>query len=84
MLRCQSTLTAMATRTAQLATKLDSRDPAVGLPAVAALRSLLEDVEAAHVRHARNRGWSWEAIAGALGVSRQAVHRKHAKRGGRR
>jgi hypothetical protein len=76
-------LTAMVTRTAQLATKLDSRGPAVGVPAVAALRSLLEDVEAAHVLHARDRGWSWEAIAGALGVTRQAVHRKHAK-GGRR
>jgi hypothetical protein len=77
-------LTAMSARTARLATELDSRDPAVGLRAVAALRSLLEDVEAAHVRHARNRGWSWEAIAGELGVTRQAVHRKHARRGERR
>lgn len=72
----------MVTQTAQLASQLDSRDPAVGLPAVAALRSLLEDLEALHVQHARAQGWSWEAVADALGVTRQAVHRKHAKRGG--
>ena len=25
-------------------------------------------------------GWSWNDIAASLGVSRQAVHKKHAKR----
>jgi DNA-binding XRE family transcriptional regulator len=34
------------------------------------------------VRRARNRGLTWAAIAGALGVSKQAVHQKHG--GGRR
>ncbi len=71
----------MASRTAQLAADLDCRDPAIGLPAVAALRSLLDDIETMQVQHARQLGWSWESIAGALGVSRQAVHRKHARRG---
>lgn len=52
-------------------------DPAVGLAAVRALRGLLEALEAMHVANARNRGWSWQAIADALGVSRQAVHQKH-------
>ena len=33
------------------------------------------------MENARERGWSWQQIADALGVSRQAVHKKH---GGRR
>ncbi|MDH2424238.1 hypothetical protein [Sphaerisporangium sp. TRM90804] len=64
----------------ELAEAVDSRDPATGLAAVAALRRLLEELEAAHVAHARARGWSWEAIAAALGVRRQSAHRKHAHR----
>ena len=71
------------TQAAALATSLDSHDPAVGLAAVAALRRLLDDIEAAHVQHARRQGWTWEAIAGSLGVTRQAVHAKHARRGER-
>lgn len=57
---------------------LDARDPAVGLAAVAALRRLVDDLEAAHVANARTAGWSWEAVARALGVRRQSVHAKHA------
>jgi transcriptional regulator len=44
------------------------------------LRRLLEELEALHVRDARAKGWSWEAIAAALGVTRQSAHRKHARR----
>ena len=44
--------------------------------------SLLESLEALQVDNARDRGWSWQQIAGALGVSKQAVHKKHG--GGRR
>jgi hypothetical protein len=62
-----------------LAARLDARDPAVGLPALAALRRLLDDLEAAHVARARSAGWSWADIADALGVSRQSVHKKHAR-----
>jgi hypothetical protein len=54
-----------------------STDPAVGLAAVRSLRGLLEALESMHVGNARDRGWSWQAIAEALGVSRQAVHQKH-------
>ena len=54
-----------------------SEDPAVGLRAVGALHRLAEQVEAIHVRLARERGWSWEQIADALGVSRQSVHAKY-------
>jgi hypothetical protein len=62
----------------KLAGAASSKDPAVGLRAVSALRGLLENLEALQVENARDRGWSWEQIAGALGVSKQAVHKKHA------
>ncbi len=58
---------------------LPSDDPAVGLRAVGALHRLAEQVEAAHVKLARDRGWSWEQIGDALGVSRQSVHAKYGK-----
>jgi hypothetical protein len=64
----------------ELAAAADSRDPATGLAAVAALRRLLEELEALHVHNARDQGWSWEAIADALGVKRQSAHKKHARR----
>ena len=73
-------LTAMTRSAADLAGDLDSADPAVGLRAVAALGRLLEQLEALHVRNARARGWSWQDIADALGVTKQTVHRKHARR----
>ena len=72
----------MPTETSELAESVESRDPAVGLRAVAALRELLERLEALHVENAREQGWSWQQVGAALGVSRQAVHKKHgAKRG---
>jgi hypothetical protein len=61
-----------------------SRDPAVGLGAVAALRQLVDELEELHVDNARAVGWSWQAIAEALGVTRQSVHKKHHVRRGRR
>jgi DNA-directed RNA polymerase specialized sigma24 family protein len=62
----------------RLAAAAASRDPVVGLHAVAALRRLLETLETLQVTNARDQGWSWQEIATALGVSRQAVHKKHA------
>ena len=69
-----------------MAAAVDSRDPATGLAAAAALRRLVEELESLHVGNARAQGWSWEAIASALGVRRQSAHKKHAGRiaGGRR
>jgi hypothetical protein len=64
----------------QLAAAADSSDPRTGLRAVAALRRLLEQLEALQVDNARQHGWSWQEIAEVLGVSRQAVHKKHAGR----
>jgi hypothetical protein len=66
----------------ELAQSIESRDPAVGLRAVAALRELLERLEVLHVDSAREQGWSWQQIGAALGVSKQAVHKKHGWRGG--
>jgi len=65
----------------ELAGEAGSRDPAVGLRAVAALRRLLEHLESLQVDSARAQDWSWQDIAGALGVSKQAVHKKHARAG---
>ena len=45
-----------------------------------ALRRLLEALEAAQVENAIVAGWSWARIAQVLEVSKQAVHKKHAKR----
>lgn len=64
----------------ELATAAGSPDPSVGLRAVAALRKLLERLEALQVRNARQMGWSWREIAEELQVSKQAVHKKHAER----
>jgi hypothetical protein len=64
----------------ELAGATASRDPAVGLGAVASLRRLLESLEALQVGNAREQGWSWQQIADALGVSKQAVHKKHGDR----
>jgi DNA-directed RNA polymerase specialized sigma24 family protein len=66
----------------ELAAAADSSDPREGLHAVRALRILLEKLESIQVGNARRLGWSWQEIAEALGVSKQAVHQKHA--GGRR
>ncbi len=62
----------------ELAGQVSSKDPAVGLRAVASLRVLLESLEELQVENARALGWSWREIAAALGVSKQAVHKKHA------
>jgi DNA-directed RNA polymerase specialized sigma24 family protein len=64
----------------QLAEEASSRDPAVGLQAVRALRELAERLESLQVANARDLGWSWQEIATVLGVSRQAVHKKYAAR----
>ena len=54
--------------------------PADGLAAVVALRRLADLMEDSEVERAMRAGWSWPQVAEALGVSRQAVHKKHAQR----
>ena len=63
---------------ASLARQATSDDPGVGLLAARALRRLAEQLEAVQVRRARALGLSWREIAGALGLSKQAVHHKYA------
>jgi len=50
------------------------------LAAVRALRRLADQLEDAAVEEAMRSGWSWSDVAEALAVTRQAVHKKHAKR----
>jgi DNA-directed RNA polymerase specialized sigma24 family protein len=68
----------MATPT-DVTTAAAADDPDTGLRAVRALRELADRLEVLQVGNARARGWSWQQIAGALGVTRQAVHKKHAR-----
>ena len=70
----------MTGRAPQLVAAGADPDPAVGLQAVAALRRLAEQLEDLQVSNARALGWSWAQIAAVLGVSKQAVHKKHARR----
>lgn len=50
------------------------------LAAVVALRALADQLEDAAVERAMRSGWSWTEVAEALGVTRQAVHKKHQRR----
>jgi DNA-directed RNA polymerase specialized sigma24 family protein len=54
-------------------------DPAEALAAVVALRRLADRLERAAVARAIDDGWTWAQVAEALGVTRQAVHKKHAR-----
>jgi hypothetical protein len=62
-----------------LAAGADSDDPIQALNAIAKLHKELDRVEAVAVRRARNANASWQFIALALGVSKQAVHKKYGR-----
>jgi len=51
-------------------------EPLAELHRLAGLRQEIARSEEAQVRRARNLGYSWQAIASALGVSKQAAHRR--------
>ncbi len=61
-------------------TAADTTRPADGLRAVAALRRLADTLELQQVEAALRAGLSWLEIAEHLGVTRQAVHKKYARR----
>ena len=58
----------------------DASDPRTGLRAVASLRVLADTLELRQVEAALQAGMNWQGIAEALGVTRQAVHKKYSKR----
>ena len=64
----------------ELATAAAGSDARAGLRAALALRRLAETLEAMQVVNARRQGWSWQDIAQALEISKQAVHKKYAGR----
>jgi hypothetical protein len=55
-------------------------DSAAALAAVVAMRRLADRLEAAAVERAVAQGWTWAQVAEALGVTRQAAHKRHARR----
>ena len=65
----------------KLQTAVSSDDPETALRAVMALRRLADRLEEESVRAARRKGWSWDQIGDALGMSRQAAHKKYRKEG---
>jgi len=58
----------------------DTTDPRTGLRAVASLRLLADTLELRQVEAGLRAGMTWQDVADALGVTRQAVHKKYAKR----
>ena len=54
--------------------------PLDGLAATAEVRREMDRLETLLVRRSRNAGLTWAQIADALGVSKQAVHKKHGGR----
>lgn len=51
-------------------------DPDEALAAVVALRRLADTIEREAVRSALRQGWPWSRIAQALGISKQAAHKR--------
>ena len=51
-------------------------DPDAALAAVVALRLMADKLERRAVANALKQGWTWSQIADALGVTKQAAHKR--------
>ena len=56
--------------------QINSADPEASFAQVVALRLMADRLERKAVRDALAQGWSWARIAQALGVSKQAAHKR--------
>lgn len=54
-------------------------DPDEALAAVVALRLMADKLERKTVNKALEQGWTWAQIAEALGITKQAAHKRLAK-----
>ena len=54
----------------------EADDPEQAFASVVALRLMADRLERKAVAEALARGWSWARIAQALGVSKQAAHKR--------
>ncbi|MFT4210235.1 MAG: AsnC family protein [Microbacterium sp.] len=67
----------------QIRTAIDAvggGEPLAELRRIGELRREIARLEEAQVRRARLQGYAWVAIASALGVSKQAAHKKFGRR----
>lgn len=53
-----------------------SDEPTEALAAVVALRLMADKLERKTVKKALEQGWTWAEIAEALGVTKQAAHKR--------
>ena len=54
----------------------DVTQPAEALAAVVALRRMADNLERRAVAHALSQGWTWADVAEALGITKQAAHKR--------
>ncbi len=68
--------------TARLLRKAEdfAESPVPALRAIAAIRQRLDEIEPEAIEQARANGCTWEDLAEALGVTRQAIHQRHRNR----